>query len=112
MNYTIAVYGTLKRGRSNNYLLNNAEFLGEGTAPGKMYSAGGFPIATKEEGTMVVELFSVPQDDMRQVDMLEGHPDWYMREVVETSLGPAWLYYQPAEVVASRGLEVLESGEW
>lgn len=110
MDYVVAVYGTLKKGFHNHFLMKNSTFIGEGTAPGKMYSAGGYPIATKEEGTMKVELYAVPGEDISSLDALEGHPEWYTREEVETSLGPAWIYYQPEENVSSR--PVVESGEW
>lgn len=97
------VYGTLKRGFSNNHLLNQAEFLGAAKTLGK-YSlwVSGIPYVFKGEAVSYIhgELYHVDNLTLKIIDRLEGHPEWYRREEVKvvTEKGEtvtAWLYFYP-----------------
>jgi len=96
----VAVYGTLKQGRSNHCVMQRASgsFVGEATLEGfEMYTNGGFPVIykTNHDSTIAVELFSV--EDIDPLDSLEGHPTWYRREQVATPHGDAWIYIMQDE---------------
>lgn len=82
---TVAVYGTLKRGFRNNFLLENAEFLGEAISgsPFRMYCIG-FPVllpgTADEPGLRVaVELYRVTRKELARLDRLEGNGRMYQR---------------------------------
>lgn len=111
----VAVYGTLRKGQGNSSLLGGAMGLGKVQLQGyEMYTAGGFPVcyrtADKRE-TIVAELYDVHSiETLQRLDGLEGHPDWYRREVVSTPLGPAWIY-----IMTDQGYKQnskVESGDW
>ncbi len=38
-------------------------------------------------------MYEVDDSVMSNLDKLEGHQEFYRREVVETSEGPAWVYF-------------------
>jgi gamma-glutamylcyclotransferase (GGCT)/AIG2-like uncharacterized protein YtfP len=67
------VYGTLKRGNGNHYLLKNSEFLGRGKVLGTLYDMG-LP-GYKREGSYTVhgELFRVNDETLQRLDRLEGY---------------------------------------
>lgn len=106
------VYGTLKKGFGNNHLLSGDTFVGEATTLPNftMFSMGGFPGVSKEGETQIRgEIYEVSPSTLERLDRLEGHPNWYIREEVPTSLGRAWIYLQPAN---SRGGKNIPSGIW
>ena len=91
------VYGTLKKGYSNNGFLRNATFVQGGVVRGfKLYYAG-FPVAAPSEGDCIkVEVWDIgnPENDktatetLQRLDWLEGYredaPDgsMYLRKPV------------------------------
>lgn len=101
----MAVYGTLKQDFGNNYLIEEAvlHFIGEGVTVDSKFTlqGGGFPIARDGGNTRVaVEVFSFEtEDQIRDIDNLEGHPDWYTRRLVPVHVNgevlQAWMYIQP-----------------
>lgn len=100
-NYRIFVYGTLKSGRGNNGLLRGATLIGKALLHTSytLHDFGGFPglVRTKRDEHKVVggEVWEVDSETLESVDGLEGHPGWYTREPVNTSLGEAWVYTLP-----------------
>lgn len=99
--HILFVYGTLKRSFHNHYLLEKAEYLGTGYTRSKyaMYKSGiPFVIKTEQVSNIHGELYQIDENTLKQLDRLEGHPDWYCREKVEivsasgqTIIG--WLYF-------------------
>ena len=103
MEHTIFVYGTLKKGFSNHYLLEGSEWVGAAKTLEK-YSlyASGIPFVFKGEAVSHIygELYRVDELTLKIIDRLEGHPEWYWREKdqFETKEGrtvTAWLYFYP-----------------
>jgi len=95
MTKRLFVYGTLKQGYSNNVLLRGAKFLGPAiTKKNYVLFNCGFPKAVtlsldKEAYPMlpvIGELYEVEDNHIRSCDQLEGHPDWYRRDVIEATL--------------------------
>ncbi len=115
MSNAVFVYGTLKRGFGNHILLDNSEseFLGDAkTSPDfTMFSMGGFPGCSKIGSTEIVgEVYNVSDRVLERLDSLEGHPEWYTRQRVLTTLGPAWMYLQKPEDMKNN--EKVLSGVW
>lgn len=123
----VFVYGTLKRGHGNHVLLKDCTFMGRATTqPGEftMISLGGFPgiIPAEKVGGVanperVVsgEIFEVTDsDDLRHLDALEGHPNWYRRTPITVTHEQGHPVVVDTYVyLAARGSEqVILSGEW
>ena len=99
----VFVYGTLKRGFSNNRYLAGSKFLGTARTKEKfaLYSDGlPFLIMTESISEIHGELYQVDDLTLQILDDLEGHPDWYRREQVEICLDDgnhsvmkAWVYF-------------------
>lgn len=113
------VYGTLKRGHGNNVLLRRSMFVGPGITKEKfaLYESG-IPFVVKDEPVSQIhgELYQVPEDSLRAIDGLEGHPDWYCREettvIVNGQEHQAWLYFYPADQLRKSHVKLNEEGKF
>jgi len=117
----VMVYGTLKEGHGNwsHYLDNDrCKRLGRCvvTGPYAMYSMGFFPAVVEVDGAddaeIVGEVFLVDEDTLDSLDILEGHPSWYVRRQVDTPWKKAWMYVMPMTEVYSGDDALIESGCW
>jgi len=100
----VFVYGTLKEGHYNNYLLVRGKKLGEAMTlqPFVLYNCG-FPIAVEhsEDAPLLPvmgEVWEVDAETLLRLDRLEGHPDWYERKKVSVTGdydGEVDMYIQP-----------------
>jgi gamma-glutamylcyclotransferase (GGCT)/AIG2-like uncharacterized protein YtfP len=98
----VAVYGTLKRGYWNHFLLKGCEFLGEGYTAGRyeLFDVG-FPYAVPSERgfPLKVEVYRLPSPRvLKALDRLEGYPTCYLRKPERIKLKngkelTAWIYY-------------------
>lgn len=93
----IFVYGTLKKGYHNHYLLSEAEFLQEKVLSGfKLYYAYGknsFPVAmlSNDGQSIVGEVYKISENDKNTIinlDRLEANGLAYQRILVDD----IWLY--------------------
>lgn len=114
--HLVCVYGTLKRGQCNNYLLGRSTFLGESfTRPEyTMYDIGCPYISHGGKTSIKIEVYEVNDYTMSLLDRLEGYPHFYNRTEIETEFGPAWIYYidtKNTDDLYMRGY-LVESGEW
>lgn len=99
----VAVYGTLKRGYSNYHRnLTSSKYVGSGTTKDKYpLLVKGLPYLIDECGKghkVKVDVFKVTDSVMRDLDQLEGHPDWYRRKKVPIVLNKkttvsCWVYF-------------------
>ncbi len=102
-NSLVAVYGTLKKGKSNNSVLGDSKLVGKGvTATHYPLQVKGVPYVFKipNKGYKIdVEVYDVKEDfDKVSIDILEGHPSHYCREQTSIELDDgriinAWLYF-------------------
>lgn len=99
----VFVYGTLKDGFSNNRLLKDAEFISRGCTilPYRMYETGGFPVVFQEhqDGNVSGECYAVTDEQLKRLDSLEGHPNFFERREIAVDLGDTgiqqtcWMYF-------------------
>lgn len=80
----IFVYGTLKRWGSNHNLIDHCTFLGEAYT-NKDYTLveSGLPYLLEQPGEGCLgEVFEIDSADLIALDRLEGHPNFYRREII------------------------------
>jgi len=91
----VFVYGTLRKGRGNNRLLEDTVFIGKGKTTNKYHlTAGGLPYVSKSKSTsqVVGEVYEVTDQQLKRLDMLEGYDpnnhngSWYKREIIDITL--------------------------
>ena len=99
--FYVFVYGTLRKGFRNHYLLSSSKFIGYGMTKDK-YSlyADGIPYVVKIPNTQIKgEVYEVDKNTLDVLDDLEGHPDFYRRELVDVIVNrktiQAWIYFYP-----------------
>ena len=82
----VFVYGTLKKGHSNDVYLKDSVFVGEG-AINKGYGlyVFGLPFLVKDDKGLGCygEIYLVSKETLNDLDVLEGHPSIYKRELLD-----------------------------
>jgi gamma-glutamylaminecyclotransferase len=132
----VFVYGSLRTGFNNRYLLQNSEMLGIYKTLIRLYMIGlksrAYPYVTTDQlhPTLVSviitgELYEVSVDVLERLDELEGHPNFYKR--TEVNLYSSELQkYEKAEMYVlesdeikkeiaenfEKSFESVESGDW
>jgi len=100
--HLVAVYGTLRKNNSNYYsYLASSRHVGKGETTDKYpLILEGLPylIDAKGEGHNVeVDVFKVSDSKLRDLDALEGHPNWYCRKQIPIKVGKetytCWIYF-------------------
>jgi gamma-glutamylaminecyclotransferase len=102
----VFVYGSLMTGGHCHYLLEAAESIG-GTwrteaAEFKMMDLGMFPACGRGGDNRIVgQVYEVGPALLERLDLLEGHPRLYCRDVVRVTFGDlerdAWMYLMNVE---------------
>ena len=83
----VFVYGTLRKGCGNNFVIAEADgyCIGKGKIQGyEMYTNGAYPMVIRGSGTVVGEVYEV--SDLVPLDELEGYPNLYIRETAVVKL--------------------------
>ncbi|MBF0192778.1 MAG: gamma-glutamylcyclotransferase [Magnetococcales bacterium] len=107
----VFVYGTLKKGCGNHHWLGDATDPILASATGlRMHDGPGYPMAMRGNGVVHGELYWVDQETLDQLDLLEGCPDYYNRQLWKLNQPAisAWIYLCSE---ATR-YPVIESGHW
>lgn len=123
----IFVYGTLMRGHYNNVLLrqHSANFLQQDAVAGyAMYSLGAYPCITRTPAGFLTqamvhgELWECNMNCVKQLDSLEGHPNFYRRETVDLAYSPgeAYAYVMTdkhmSNYITWKRARLISSGRW
>lgn len=115
------VYGTLLKGYCNNFLVEECKFIGKAMTVDK-YSlfVDGYPyVNTVEESKthIVGELYEVTSADiLNDLDMLESHPDYYVRSPCRVQLSDsdeivdAQIYFNNR--ATTKNVELVTSGDY
>ena len=102
--HNVFVYGTLMQKadsiRSLDKFGPDAEFVSDTMTSSQqfdMLNLGHFPgVIDSASGHRVAgELWRVTHRVFRELDIIEGYPDFYTRKMVPTEHGIAWMYYLP-----------------
>ncbi len=113
LNY-LFVYGTLKRGGSRHWLLQDFPFLGRAKAKGfVLYDLGPYPAMVRGAGVVCGEVYEVSEEVLQALDWVEGVPVLYRRELIEVVFEDgtplkAWAYIYDGNV---KGYPRIEDGE-
>lgn len=96
----VAVYGTLKQGNHNNYIIGDAKYLGDDILYNvTLYDLGPFPAAKlKESNGSYVEIYDCNDVHIQNMDFLEGYDEtdpvnsFYVRTTITTKYGETYIY--------------------
>ena len=70
---TLFVYGSLRKGCYNNYMLKDEKYLGTTELEGyNLYSLGSYPAVNKGEGKIVVDVFEVKEKLSKDIHHMEN----------------------------------------
>jgi gamma-glutamylaminecyclotransferase len=111
-NSRVFVYGTLREGEVNHYLLDGAAYCGPHvTAPHfKMLHLGAYPGVVGKGSTAISgEVYHVDSRLMSALDRLEGYPHAYKRKLIPTPWGRAWIYLYRG---SRNHRPLISSGQW
>lgn len=108
------VYGTLRAGQSNHYLLRQATKLGacQLTSGYLLYDLGHYPGARQSPSShipLIGEVYEVDSTTFAALDLLEEYPEVYTRELIDTEYGVAWIYLYCLSVA---GFPLISNGDW
>lgn len=115
----VFVYGTLKSGKGNNRLLHDQRFVGRAWTRSPaiaLVDLGPFPgavriaAATVPHRAVFGEVYRVDDAGLARLDRLESNGSFYTRELVDTSLGEAWIYLLPPTYL--HRTTAVDSGVW
>ncbi len=117
MAHHVFVYGTLKRGFANDWFLERARLLGEARTEARytMRSLGEFPgVIEGGETAITGEVYEVSDEQLARIDQLEGHPDFYRRQMITVSGIRVLAYLLPINYFESAQVDfpVIENGVW
>ncbi len=115
----VFVYGSLLAGLGNHHVLqrHRAALAGLATtaeARFQMWSLGAFPAVSRGGRQRIQgEVYRVGTEGLRALDRLEGHPEFYRRELLPVVLcdrvESAWAYLRPA---SQRRGPLVSDGDW
>ncbi|MEQ9073259.1 MAG: gamma-glutamylcyclotransferase [Sandaracinaceae bacterium] len=110
----VFVYGTLRSGEANHYLLRGLDPVATARTEPRFRLAhlGGFPAMVSGGSTRVAgEVYEVDGGTLERLDRLEGHPRFYRRRPVRLEGGQTVLAYLLSPAQAA-GYPTIRSGDW
>lgn len=95
----VFVYGTLKKGYHNHFMLKDSKFMGTGVIDDHtLIDSPYYPYAIERKGSEVFgQVYKVTKETMKRLDMLEGYPEYYNKKKVKATIGKrkhnTYVYY-------------------
>ena len=114
----ICVYGSLRAGLHNHYLIEDSKLLGTFTTEPifSLYTLGGFPgLKLVGKTGIVMEVYEVDDQTAKRVDQLEGYNinsknnSFYDKIIIDTPYGEAGVYIYVSPISEDR---LVERGDW
>ena len=102
--HLVFVYGTLKKGYYNHYFLKDSKFIDEAITKEKYalyFLKYPYVIKNAKISQIYGEVYEVDDTTLIDLDFLEGHPNFYRRELIPVILlnknktVDAWIYFYP-----------------
>lgn len=93
--HLVFVYGTLRRGGRNNYILKECDYLGPHWTPPHytMFGLGDYPaVVARGQTSILGEVYRIDDAVFDLLDELECYPQVYSRQHIETAAGKTWMY--------------------
>ncbi len=114
--YRVAVYGSLRKGLYNHYLMHTTDFIKtvRVDVPFRMISIGEmYPalIPNTDNHSIVFELYKVNDRTAKNLDVLEGYPDYYSKKYI-TIEGEDYLVYFLSPLKITNNEKNIDSGDW
>lgn len=112
----IFVYGTLMSNDYNHSVISegNCKFLKKAMTKREftLYDLGGFPGMVRGGNNSIIgEVHEVCSETIRRMDILEGHPQFYRRSLIELQCGEkVQTYILNQDYV--KGCPIIKSGSW
>ncbi len=110
----VFVYGTLRRGGSNNFRMDGFSWIGPAAVNGHLYEVSWYPALVLDEnaGEVVGDLYKVSEEGLAALDEFEGSEYRRTRTMVQNSDNEAesawvWAWNKPTE-----GLQPIPGGDW
>lgn len=112
--YRVAVYGTLRKGEPNHYILADSRYIGFDVIKATMYSLGGFPCIKLHDDPngpdVYIEIYECDKHTLAKMDHLEGvDHGMYRRVSIHTVYGKVYVYEWEGLV---HRYPVVECGDW
>ena len=110
--HLIFVYGTLRRGGTNHYMLAEANFLGRYETEPRytMFRLGQFPAVVARGDTPIAgEIYRISDPVFALLDELECYPQVFSRQLIKTPAGSTWMYLYNRLVGTDH---VVPHGDW
>lgn len=112
-----AVYGTLRKGNGNHFILRDSKYLGTIRTPPMftLMDMGAFPAVVPGESEVVVEIYEVDEKTEQRLFALEGYSPNRLRNMYGVStfkseVGLVNIFTMTKEQVV--GYEEITSGDW
>ncbi len=108
----VFVYGTLRRGQRNHYMLYSSAFVAAHVTEPRftMLDLGSYPgVVPGGDCAISGELYRITAATLAELDELEDYPLRYGRAALTTEFGRAWIYLYRYRSAQKR---VIASGDW
>ena len=110
----VFVYGTLRRGGSNNYRMDACRWIGPAAVNGLLYEVSWYPALVLDEkaGEVIGDLYEVSEEGIATLDEFEGSEYKRTRTMVqnaEDEAESAWVWAWDKD---TEGLQPIPGGDW
>lgn len=118
--YTVFVYGTLRKGEIYSSLLEKAEYTAADMVKGFILrDLGEYPMAFErgDDSLIAIEIYKIDQFTLHQLDILEGYIEGdesslYHRKTVQSISGKSGYIYYGKDEKKYLSYDIIPCGDW